>query len=59
MSFDIVGVLQWVDAVFNSTSDRIHRIGRRALRNILSDNLDQVMVMDETLAMCYINPPES
>ena len=58
MSFDIVGVLQWVDAVFNSTSDRVHRIGRRALRNILSDNLDQVMVMDETLAMCYINPPE-
>lgn len=58
MSFDIVGVLQWVDAVFNSSSDRIHRIGRRALRNILSDNLDQVMVMDETLSMCYINPPE-
>jgi len=58
MSFDIVGVLQWVDAVFSSSSDRIHRIGRRALRNILSDNLDQVMVMDETLAMCYINPPE-
>lgn len=58
MSFDIVGVLQWVDAVFHSTSDRIHRIGRRALRNILSDNLDQAMVMDETLAMCYINPPD-
>src|SRR5271169_3177043 len=58
MSFDIVGVLQWVDAVFNSSSDRILKIGRRALRNVLSDNLDQVMVMDETLAMCYINPPE-
>jgi len=58
MSFDIVGVLQWVDAVFNSSSDRVHKIGRRALRNVLSDNLDQVMVMDETLAMCYLNPPE-
>ena len=58
MSFDIVGVLQWVDAVFNSTIDRVHRIGRRALRNILSDNLDQPTVMDETLAMCFINPPE-
>jgi hypothetical protein len=58
MSFDIVGVLQWVDAVFNSTTDRVHRIGRRALRNILSDNLDQPTVMDETLAMCFINPPE-
>lgn len=58
MSFDILGVLQWVDAVFNSTSDRVHRIGRRALRNILSDNLDQSMVMDETLSTCYINPPE-
>lgn len=58
MSFDIVGVLQWVDAVFNSTTDRVHRIGRRALRNILSDNLNQPTVMDETLAMCFINPPE-
>src|SRR5579862_253696 len=58
MSFDIVGVLQWVDAVFNSTSDRVHKIGRRALRYVLSDNLDQVTVMDETLTMCYLNPPE-
>ena len=44
--------------MFNSTSDKVHRIGRRALRNVLNDNLDQAMVMDEALAMCYINPPE-
>jgi furry protein family len=58
MSFDIMGVLQWVHAVFNSSTDRVHRIGRRALRNVLSDNLDQNMVMDETLAMCYLSPAE-
>ena len=58
MSFDVVGLFRWIDAVFTSPSERVHRIGRRALSNLLVSNVDQFILFDDAIQQCYAMDPE-
>ncbi|KAF2861739.1 hypothetical protein K470DRAFT_229802 [Piedraia hortae CBS 480.64] len=54
MGFDLRRMLAWISAVFGSQSDGTHAIGRRALQNLIVNNLDQQILMTETMRMCYL-----
>ncbi|KAK3678194.1 Cell morphogenesis protein PAG1 [Recurvomyces mirabilis] len=54
MQFDVRRMLTWVSSIFDSPSDRMHAIGRRALQNLIVHNVDQPYIMAQTLRMCYI-----
>lgn len=54
MSFDIKRLLQWLNAIFDTPSDRTHAIGRKALQNLIVNNQEHAYLMAQTLRMCYI-----
>lgn len=54
MQFDVRRMLAWVASIFDSPSDKVHAIGRRALQNLIVTNTDQPYLMAQTLRMCYI-----
>lgn len=47
-------LLAWVNAIFESPSDRTTAIGRRALQNLITHNTDQPYLMAQTVRMCYL-----
>jgi len=48
-------MLQWIDTIFNDTpSDKTHAAGRRALKNLITHNLDHSFLLARSLEMCYI-----
>ncbi|KAK1060627.1 Cell morphogenesis protein PAG1 [Friedmanniomyces endolithicus] len=54
MQFDVRRMLAWVAAIFDSPSDRMHTVGRRALQNLIVQNVDLPYLMAQTMRMCYI-----
>jgi hypothetical protein len=54
MSFDIKRLLQWLNAIFETPSDRTHAIGRKALQNLIVNNPEHQYLVGQTLRMCYI-----
>ncbi|OLL23052.1 Cell morphogenesis protein PAG1 [Neolecta irregularis DAH-3] len=59
MAFDIGGLLRWIDAVFTSPSERIHKIGRRALSNLLTHNVDHGILFEDVVQQCYVGEPKA
>ncbi|CZR63223.1 related to TAO3-Transcriptional Activator of OCH1 [Phialocephala subalpina] len=57
LQFDIRRMLSWVDTIFNSGSDRMHVIGRRALKNLIVHNKDFPYLLEHSIARCYISEP--
>lgn len=53
MSFDIKRMILWLNAIFETPSDRTHATGRRALENLVVNNPDHAFLMAQTLRMCY------
>ena len=53
MQFDVRRILSWINSIFENPSDRTHAIGRRALQNLIVHNLDQPLLMAQTMRMCY------
>ena len=54
MQFDVRRLLAWVDYIFDQQSDRTHAIGRRALCNLITYNLDQPFIMSQAMRRCYL-----
>ncbi|KAK5709327.1 Cell morphogenesis protein PAG1 [Elasticomyces elasticus] len=54
MQFDVRRMLAWIAAIFDSPSDRMHAVGRRALQNLIVQNVDQPYLMSQIMRMCYI-----
>jgi len=54
MQFDVRRMLAWINGIFEAPSDRTHTIGRKALHNLIVNNLDQPALMAQTMRMCYI-----
>ncbi|CCG81243.1 putative Cell morphogenesis protein [Taphrina deformans PYCC 5710] len=59
MSFEIDGVFAWIAAVFGSSSEKIHSVGRRALTNLLKYNLDFSVLYQEAVHQCYTHDFDS
>lgn len=54
LHFDIEAVFRWVEAIFQTPSDRLHRIGRRALKNVLMHNQGSTLLLSQVIRRCYI-----
>ncbi|KAK1472235.1 cell morphogenesis protein PAG1 [Colletotrichum abscissum] len=55
LSFDIRRMLAWIEAIFNSGSDRMNVIGRRALQNLIVHNQELPYLLEHCIARCYLS----
>lgn len=53
LQFDVRRMLNWIEAIFNSGSDRINVIGRRALKNLIVHNQEYPYLLEHCIARCY------
>ncbi|KAH0174553.1 cell morphogenesis protein-like protein, partial [Aureobasidium melanogenum] len=53
MQFDVRRMLKWIDAIFDSASDRTHATGRRALKNLLIHNSEHSFLLSHSIEECY------
>lgn len=53
MQFDVRRMLKWIDAIFDSASDRTHALGRRALKNLLLHNKEHSFLLSHAIEECY------
>lgn len=54
LQFDVRRMLSWIDTIFSTGSDRMHVIGRRALKNLIVHNKDFVYLLEHSIAKCYV-----
>ncbi|ORY65306.1 cell morphogenesis N-terminal-domain-containing protein [Pseudomassariella vexata] len=54
LQFDIRRMLAWVEMIFNSGSDRLNVIGRRALKNLIVCNQEYPYLLEHCIARCYL-----
>ncbi|KAF1810422.1 hypothetical protein P152DRAFT_97645 [Eremomyces bilateralis CBS 781.70] len=54
LQFDVMRMLSWIDAIFDTVSDRTHAIGRRALTNLIVHNKEHGFLLDRAIEMCYM-----
>ena len=54
LQFDIRRMLSWIDTIFSTGSDRMHVIGRRALKNLIVHNKDFPYLLEHSIAKCYL-----
>ncbi|KAI9675926.1 MAG: Cell morphogenesis protein PAG1 [Trizodia sp. TS-e1964] len=54
LQFDIRRMLSWIDTIFNTPSDRMHSIGRRALSKLIIYNKQHPYLLERSIEMCYL-----
>jgi hypothetical protein len=54
LQFDVRRMLAWIEAIFNSGSDRMNVIGRRALENLIVHNQEYPYLLEHCIARCYL-----
>ncbi|KAI0478763.1 cell morphogenesis N-terminal-domain-containing protein [Xylariaceae sp. FL0804] len=54
LQFDIRRMLTWIETIFNSGSDRVNIIGRRALQNLMDYNQNYPYLLEHSIARCYL-----
>jgi hypothetical protein len=54
LQFDIRRMLSWIDTIFNTESDRMHVIGRRALKNLIIHNREYPYLLEHSISRCYL-----
>ncbi|KAL1960540.1 hypothetical protein VTO42DRAFT_7119 [Malbranchea cinnamomea] len=55
LQFDIRRMLSWIDTILNDPSDKLHSIGRRALKNLIVHNKDFPNLLERCIEMCYLS----
>ncbi|RYP37218.1 hypothetical protein DL767_003037 [Monosporascus sp. MG133] len=55
LQFDLRRILAWVESIFNSGSDRINLIGRRALKNLIVYNKEYPYLLQHCITRCYVS----
>ncbi|KAI0199260.1 cell morphogenesis N-terminal-domain-containing protein [Astrocystis sublimbata] len=55
LQFDLRRMLAWIDAIFNSGSDRMCAIGRRALKNLVVYNQGYPHLLEHCISRCYLS----
>ncbi|KAG0168637.1 Cell morphogenesis protein PAG1 [Apophysomyces sp. BC1034] len=58
IQFDMLNVLRWIDAVFESPDPKYHITARRALEAVLTYNQDQSLLIDDIIEQCYAGNPK-
>jgi len=54
LQFNPGRLLAWIEAIFNSGSDRMNLIGRRALQNLIIHNIEHTYLLEHSIARCYL-----
>ncbi|KAI1650698.1 cell morphogenesis N-terminal-domain-containing protein [Daldinia loculata] len=54
LHFDMRRMLNWVESIFSSGSDRVNVIGRRAIKNLIVYNQDHPYLLEHCIARCYL-----
>ncbi|KAI0184432.1 cell morphogenesis N-terminal-domain-containing protein [Xylaria flabelliformis] len=55
LQFDLRRMVAWIDAIFNSGSDRVNVIGRRALKNLMIYNQGNPHLSEHCVSRCYLS----
>ncbi|KAI0546082.1 cell morphogenesis N-terminal-domain-containing protein [Xylaria curta] len=55
LQFDLRRMVAWIDAIFNSGSDRVNVIGRRALKNLIVYNQGNPHLSEHCVSRCYLS----
>jgi len=55
LQFDVLRMLNWMDSIFETPSDRTHAIGRRALTNLILHNREHPYLLERSIEMCYVS----
>lgn len=53
MQFHLPRMLGWIDSIFDTQSDRIHAIGRKALKNLIIHNRGQPYLLEWSIEKCF------
>ncbi|KAG9241551.1 cell morphogenesis protein-like protein PAG1 [Calycina marina] len=53
LQFDIRRMLAWIDMIFSAGNERMHVIGRRALKNLIVHNKDFTYLLEYSITRCY------
>jgi hypothetical protein len=53
LSFDLRRMLAWIDTIFETQNDKMHLIGRRALRLLLLSNSEHSAILLHAIEVCY------
>ena len=53
LSFQLPRIHSWIDSIFATATDRMHIIGRRALKSLILHNSGQLFILDHTIDCCY------
>ncbi|KAI9736430.1 MAG: Cell morphogenesis protein PAG1 [Claussenomyces sp. TS43310] len=54
LQFDIRRMLDWIGTIFCTESDRMHMIGRRALKNLIVHNKEYPYLLEHSIGRCYL-----
>ena len=53
LAFNLPRMLSWIDMIFSTNNDKVHSIGKRALRLLLLNNNDQSTILEHAIECCY------
>ncbi len=53
LAFNLSRMLSWIDMIFATNNDKVHSIGKRALRLLLLNNNDQSIILEHAIECCY------
>jgi hypothetical protein len=54
LQFDIRRMLSWIETILSAGSDRMHAIGRRALKNLIVHNKEFPYLLEHSISRCYL-----
>ncbi|TPX26815.1 Cell morphoproteinsis protein PAG1 [Coccidioides immitis] len=55
LQFDVRRMLAWIDIILKTVSDKLHAIGRRALKNLVVHNKELPYLLEQCIEMCYLS----
>ena len=55
LQFDVRRMLSWIEAIFDTPSDKLHTIGHRALKNLIVHNRTYPYLLERAIQMCYLS----
>jgi Cell morphogenesis N-terminal/Cell morphogenesis central region len=53
LQFNLPRMLSWIDSIFATDRDKLHAIGRRALRELITHNKEHPYIMEHAIERCY------
>jgi hypothetical protein len=59
LAFETPRITVWINQLLDSPQSRYRNVGRTAIENLLSSNMNSTDLFDQILQNCYMHPPSS